>query len=126
MLLWDGLGVIGLALLGLWLFALVDCISTDASRCRNLPKLLWVIVVLIVPLGSVLWLMLGRPLRVSRTPGGTDYTQPRRPIAIEDAPRYSSTPAVTDRRSAELDREIEAWEARQLEREERERKLTEE
>jgi hypothetical protein len=124
MILWDGLGLIGLALLGLWLFALVDCISTDASLCRNLPKGLWLIIVFILPdVGSILWLMLGRPQRAGWTPGNTDYAQPRRPIAVEDSPRYSPIAGVTDRRSAELDREIDAWEVRQRELDHKEAEL---
>jgi hypothetical protein len=109
-------GVVFFALFALWLFALVDCITTPSPLCRNLPKLLWVvIVVLLSTVGAVLWLVAGRPRRRVRS-GPADYAQPRRPIAVEDSPRYSSTAGVTDRRSAELDRQIDEWEARQRER----------
>jgi hypothetical protein len=117
-------GVFLLALLALWLFALVDVITTPAAACRNLPKLLWIVLVVLLPdLGSILWLLLGRPRRAARA-RRTDYAQPRPPIAIEDHPGYTATTNVTDRRSAELDKQIEEWEARQrelgLERRERE------
>jgi phospholipase D-like protein len=114
-------GVLFFALFVLWLFALVDCITTPGPLCRNLPKLLWiVIIVLLSSVGAVLWLVAGRPRRRVRS-GPADYAQPRRPIAVEDTPRYSATPGVTDRRSAELDRQIDEWEARQRERDGTER-----
>jgi hypothetical protein len=60
MLLFDGAA--GIVLLALWLFCLVDVILTADHACRNLPKMLWLVVVLILPdVGSVLWLILGRP-----------------------------------------------------------------
>jgi hypothetical protein len=82
--------------------------------CRNLPKGIWLILVLILPdIGSLAWLLLGRPEKGSWKPGSTDYSAPRRPIAYEDHPRYSSTPEITDRRSEELDRRLDDWEAEQ-------------
>ena len=55
----DGAGA--LLLLGLWLFCIVDVITTDESQVRNLPKIAWVfIVILLFDLGSLLWLVAGR------------------------------------------------------------------
>ncbi len=55
--------VIGLALLAFWLYCLFDVITTPDQAVRNLPKVLWVlIVVLLVDLGGLFWLLLGRPL----------------------------------------------------------------
>ncbi len=120
-------GALLLALLLLWLFALVDCISTEAVLCRNLPKLLWIVVIVVLPdVGAVLWLLFGRPVRRRWAPRPTDFAEPRRPIAIEDSPRYGAVAGVTDRRSAELDRQIEEWEARRRERDDAERDVTDE
>jgi len=67
MLLFDGAA--GLLLLALWLFCLVDVIVSDDHACRNLPKMVWFVVVLILPdVGSLLWLILGRP-QGARLPG---------------------------------------------------------
>jgi len=97
-----------------WIWALFDCISTDAALCRNLPKGIWLILVIILPdIGALAWLLLGRPERASWRPGGTDYSQQRRPLALEDHPRYSGTPGVTDRRSEELDQQLAEWEREQ-------------
>jgi Phospholipase_D-nuclease N-terminal len=54
--------LLGLALLAFWLYCLFDVITTPEEDVRNLPKLLWVlIVVLLLDLGGLLWLLLGRP-----------------------------------------------------------------
>ena len=60
MLLLDG--VFGLIVLGLWIFCLLDVISTDEYACRNLSKVIWLLLVLFFPLiGSIAWLAAGRP-----------------------------------------------------------------
>lgn len=59
MLLFDG----GLALIAfaVWIFCIIDVITTPDSEARNLPKLLWLlIVVLLVDVGSIVWLVAGR------------------------------------------------------------------
>lgn len=54
-------GAVGLVLLGLWIFCLIDVITTDESQVRNLPKLAWPFVVLLLPdVGSIAWLVAGR------------------------------------------------------------------
>jgi hypothetical protein len=104
-------GLVALLLFGFWIWALLDCIATDSALCRNLPKGMWIILVLILPdVGALAWLLLGRPEKAHWRPGSTDYASPRRPLGIEDEPRYSSTPAITDRRSEELDRQLAQWE----------------
>jgi hypothetical protein len=59
MLFFDG----GLALIALavWVFCIIDVITTPDSETRNLPKLLWLmIVILLVDVGSIAWLVAGR------------------------------------------------------------------
>ena len=107
-------GLVFLILFAFWIWAILDVIATDSGLCRNLPKGVWLILVLLLPdIGSLAWLLLGRPEKGSWRPGSTDYSAPRRPIAYEDHPRYSATPEITDRRSQELDRRLDAWEAEQ-------------
>ena len=75
MLVYEGFGL--LLVVALWIFCLVDVIVSKEDECRNLPKLLWLLIVLMLPdVGSVLWLIAGRPkgLRQSwqqRTPRTT-------------------------------------------------------
>jgi hypothetical protein len=107
-------GIVFVALFLFWIWALLDCIATDSSMCRNLPKPMWIILIIILPdIGSLIWLLLGRPERANWRPGSTDYAAPRRPVGLEDSPRYTGAPSVTDRRSEELDRELERWEREQ-------------
>ncbi|WP_086850644.1 PLDc N-terminal domain-containing protein [Amycolatopsis kentuckyensis] len=63
-------GLLGIVTFGLWIFCLVDVITTDEGSCRNLPKGLWLLLVLVVPLvGSIIWLVAGRPQQVARARG---------------------------------------------------------
>jgi hypothetical protein len=60
MLLFNG----GLALIffAVWVFCIIDVITTPEGRCRNLPKLAWLlIVILLVDVGAIVWLLAGRP-----------------------------------------------------------------
>ena len=52
MLVYDGVGL--LLLLALWLFCLIDVITTDESLCRNLPKMAWIFIVFILPDGKMM------------------------------------------------------------------------
>jgi hypothetical protein len=59
MLLFDG--VLGLMFLGLWIFCIIDVITTPESDARNLPKFAWLfIVILLSDIGSIAWLVAGR------------------------------------------------------------------
>jgi hypothetical protein len=110
----DAEGLVALALFVFWIWALLDCIATDSALCRNLPKMMWIVLVLILPdIGALAWLLLGRPERANWRPGSTDYAKPRRPVGLEDSPRYSASPTISDRRSEELNRELERWEREQ-------------
>ncbi len=114
MLFFEAEGVVALLLIAFWIWALFDCIATDSALCRNLPKGFWLILVLFLPdIGALAWLLLGRPERAGWRPGSTDYSAPRRPVGIEDSPRYREIAGVTDRRSEELDRQLEEWEQQQ-------------
>ncbi|MGI5485290.1 PLD nuclease N-terminal domain-containing protein [Microtetraspora malaysiensis] len=84
--------ILGLALLAFWLYCLFDVITTPEDAARNLPKLLWVLIVLfLAALGGVFWLALGRPrsgdavLGGAMPSGGRDETWQRPPRA--EAPR---------------------------------------
>jgi Phospholipase_D-nuclease N-terminal len=82
MLLFDG--GFGLILLGLWLFCIIDVITTDESRIRNLPKLVWLLIVLLLPdIGSIAWLVAGHtwngPASGPRSKAAASYPEYDRP-----------------------------------------------
>jgi hypothetical protein len=85
-----GPGLVGLIVLGLWLYCIFDVISTDEALVRNLPKLVWLLVVLFVPtIGSIAWLALGRPLYAGWRPGDTNQRRPRGgPSGPDDDPNW--------------------------------------
>jgi hypothetical protein len=95
----------------LMIVALVDLITRPDSEVRHLPKLVWLLVVLFVPLaGSILWFVIGHRY------GGT-AKGPRNLVHIVGAQRRpAATPAQPRRRSteeqlADLEREIKYYEA---------------
>ena len=84
--------LLGVATFALWVFCLVEAISTDAARIRNLPKVAWVLLVLLFPfVGSVAWLVAGRP-QGGRRPSGPSSAYPE-----YDRPgRFAATDPVKD------------------------------
>ena len=86
-----GDGVVALALLVLWIFCILDVISTDEALCRNLPKYFWLIIVIILPdVGSIAWLLLGRPVGAGFRLGSQVgvYKPQKRAIGPEDSPDF--------------------------------------
>lgn len=74
----------------LWLYCLLDVIRTDAEDTRHLGKVYWILLVLLFPLvGSIAWLVVGRPQRGSRAayeravPDYPEYDRPGRAAASE-------------------------------------------
>jgi len=55
-------GALALIALALWVFCIIDVITTPDGVCRNLPKMAWLfIVILLSDVGSIAWLVAGRP-----------------------------------------------------------------
>ena len=103
-----GDGVLFLALLFLWIFCIVDVITSESELVRNLPKIAWVFIVLIFSdVGSIAWLILGRPRRAALLPGATRARAPRPqrargPVGPEDSPHFL--------KSIDEQRRLKAWE----------------
>ncbi|MBW3084767.1 hypothetical protein KEM60_00956 [Austwickia sp. TVS 96-490-7B] len=54
--------LVGLGVLAFTVYAVVDCVQTSEERVRGLPKLAWVMIVLLFPpAGGLAWLIAGRP-----------------------------------------------------------------
>jgi hypothetical protein len=55
-------GALALIALAVWVFCIIDVITTPEGQCRNLPKVAWLILVIILmDIGSIAWLIAGRP-----------------------------------------------------------------
>ena len=108
-------GLFAVLLFVFWVWAILDVIIAESGACRFLPKLVWLLIVLLfADIGALAWVIFGRPPRGSWKARISDYGQQRRPIAVEDQPSFSApSPAISDRRSQELDRQLDEWEAEQ-------------
>lgn len=110
-MLFFGGGIVALLFFLLWVYCIFDVISTDEALARNMPKVLWLVIVIFLPtVGSVAWLVLGRPERAGLKPGDTTYLQPpRRPMpgpapkGPDDSPEFLA--GLDDRA-----RELKRWE----------------
>lgn len=92
-----------LAMLAFTVYAVVDCIQTEEDRVRNLPKIAWVVLVLLfTPIGGIAWFIAGRPQRPDGqrpilpgwpggAPGGSGLgpqDRPRGPRGPDDDPDF--------------------------------------
>ena len=81
---------LGVVTLVLWIFCVLDVILSRDSDVRNLPKLGWLILVLLFPLvGSIAWLVAGRPKAAPPQayerpmPDFPEYDRPGRSAAVD-------------------------------------------
>lgn len=74
-----------LLVLALDIFCLIDVVTSDESRVRNLPKIAWFLLILMVPLvGSIVWLVAGRPQ--ASVVGRSPYERPATAFPEYDRP----------------------------------------
>jgi hypothetical protein len=83
---------LGPLVLVLWVFCVVDVITSRDDAVRHLPKWGWLVLVLLFPLvGSLAWLVAGRPRRGPRRLGANEreagafpeYDRPGRAAALD-------------------------------------------
>jgi len=98
--------------------ALIDCLSSDESEIRALPKVIWVFLILLfAPIGPIVWFVAGRPQR-AKTPSGTwapgsgfpESSRPnrqQRPIAPDDDPEFLRGIAKSRKEDDEMFRQWE-------------------
>lgn len=99
--------------IALMIGAVLDIVRRDDSQVKFLPRIVWLIVVILLPLlGALLWFGLGREYgeggislpRLRRTP---------RPAAPTNPPPPPRDTRSTEQQIADLDREIEEWRLRE-------------
>lgn len=121
-------GVLVLAELALLVYCVLNVITTPESQVRNLPKMFWLLLVIVIPVvGGIAWLVAGRPVAA----GGDLPYKGNRGIPPEyDRPNRAAAQSPDDdeaflrdlRRRADAQRaEGERQRAEQAAREERER-----
>ncbi len=116
-----GLGLV------LTVLALISCLSAEPGEVRTLPRPLWVIVILVLPLiGALLYFSAGRPMpddAAGSGPGGAGGTgaggriwrsatgglnRPARTVAPDDDPEFLGT--IDSRSRAADDELLRQWE----------------
>jgi hypothetical protein len=111
-----GEGIFGLAAIALWIWAIFDVITTADADVQNLPKMIWLLLVVFLgPLGGLAWLLLGRPHGASfriRSPG----------MSRSSAPEPIAPPNIPERRMSDEDFQRRREEALQKHQEELRRK----
>ena len=109
--------VFSVAYLALVVFALVDVLTSNDGQVKHLPKMVWILLIVFLPLiGSVVWLIAGK-----------DRALPATFVSFGDPRREPAKPeSTTEQELAALEREIEFHEKqeklRRLEEELRRRK----
>jgi len=69
------------------IYTVVDIALIEPSRVKGLPKVVWVLIVLVLPvIGAVLWFLLGRERLADRRAGGSAVR--RAPRAPDDDPDF--------------------------------------
>ncbi|GGU37210.1 PLD nuclease N-terminal domain-containing protein [Streptomyces violascens] len=100
-----------LLVLALWIYAFIDCLNTPEEEVKGLPKVVWIIIILLfgeVLIGPVAWLAAGKVRRGGSAPGGR-WTAP------DDNPAFLASLGESSKRDEAL---LKDWEADLRRREE--------
>ncbi|MFG2828858.1 PLD nuclease N-terminal domain-containing protein [Streptomyces sp. NPDC048434] len=111
-----------LLVLALWIYAFIDCLNTPESQVRGLPKVIWVIIILLfgeVLVGPVAWLVAGKH-RGPATDGGSTPSEWHRNhrtkfVAPDDNPEFLRSLKDESKKDEAL---LKDWEADLRRREE--------
>ena len=99
-------GIVGLITLAIIVGALVDIIVSPDWKVRHLPKMVWVMLVIFLPLiGSLVWFGVGHDWSQTASAFARAPQVGHQPGTSASAPGRS-----TEEQLAELDREIEYYE----------------
>jgi hypothetical protein len=110
-----------LLVLALWIYAFIDCLNTPEEEVRGLPKVVWVIIILLfgeVLVGPIAWLVAGRTRRGpagGSTPSEWHRNHRTQYVAPDDNPEFLSSLKAEHRRDETL---LKDWEADLRRREE--------
>jgi hypothetical protein len=115
--------------LGLLIYCLIDCIQTPEGEVRNLGRVWWMVLIILLPLiGGIAWLVAGRPAGQrrgvawpsTRTAGAPEYERPKQaPRGPDDDPEFLQQMRTSDREQEDL---LRRWEDDLRKREEQLRK----
>ncbi|MGW5663026.1 PLD nuclease N-terminal domain-containing protein [Streptomyces sp. NPDC003758] len=117
-----------LLVLALWIYAFIDCLNTPEEQVRGLPKVVWVIIILLfgeVLVGPIAWLVAGKyrgPAQAGGAPSGGGSTPSERHrnhcttfVAPDDNPEFLRSLKEENKKDEAL---LKEWEADLRRREE--------
>ena len=113
-------GIVGVAFLAFWVWALLDVALTDKSAFRRMNKPFWFLfVALAASIGAVAWLLFGRPKNAGFAPGAkltrpNFLDRPPGPLGPEDDAGWAASTAPslpTDQLLVEAEPDFSTWEA---------------
>lgn len=102
------------------IYGLIDCIRSEPSDVRSIPKPAWILVILILPLiGVILWFLFGRPQYApAASQGSARSGRAQQYLAPDDDPTFLRNLEVNRAHKAEAERlrklkeELDARDAR--------------
>lgn len=116
-----------LLILALWIYAFIDCLKTPDEEVRHLPKVVWVIIVLLfgeVLIGPIAWLVAGKTRHAGGGVGGGSPAGRRQQwVAPDDNPEFLKSLRDDNKKDEAL---LKDWEADLRRREEELRRKNEE
>ncbi|MFF6997982.1 PLD nuclease N-terminal domain-containing protein [Streptomyces sp. NPDC008313] len=110
-----------LLVLALWIYAFIDCLNTPEEEVRGLPKVVWVIIILLfgeVLVGPIAWLVAGRTRRApagGSTPSEWHRNHRVQYVAPDDNPEFLRSLKEESKKDEAL---LKDWEADLRRREE--------
>jgi hypothetical protein len=114
-----------LLVLALWIYAFIDCLNTPEKEVRGLPKVVWVIIILLfgeVLVGPVAWLVAGKKRRApgdGSAPSAWRRDQRTGFVAPDDNPEFLKSLKKDDKGGGKDDEALlKKWEADLQRREE--------
>ncbi|MFE9662051.1 PLDc N-terminal domain-containing protein [Streptomyces sp. NPDC005955] len=94
-----------LLILALWIYAFIDCLNTPEKEVKHLPKIAWVIIVLLfgqVLIGPIAWFVAGKE-RKGALAGGPGRRGSAPWVAPDDNPEFLKSLGEENRRKAAPD-----------------------
>ncbi|MEV6024585.1 PLD nuclease N-terminal domain-containing protein [Streptomyces sp. NPDC052036] len=110
-----------LLVLALWIYAFIDCLNTPEEQVRGLPKVVWVIIILLfgeVLVGPIAWLVAGKvrhPAVNGSTPSEWHRNHRMDWVAPDDNPEFLRSLKEETKKDEAL---LKDWEADLRRREE--------
>ncbi len=104
--------LVSFLLIGLWVYCLIDILTSRRDDVRNLPKWAWFLIVLVLPpVGVVVWFLFGRPHHEGRgwPREASQAAHPHVPRRVRPPRDTSDDEATIRARIAERDALLARW-----------------